>query len=172
MAPLLDALKMVSTNAAEYTSSSSWTHHHHYGHQNSQVWVVSRRYGQDAAMSDVLVRCAHDVAARTQGAMHPQTVMHDPEAAYKSLADLRRLLHGWQTHYMRVRGELETTDGCARWEFGRAALFDRTTHARDVTDGLMAMLMHAAGLQRRLQLPMLQQHGAQAGPATPAVEML
>lgn len=105
-------------------------------------------------MADVLARCAHDVAAHATGAL--DATVHDPSAACERLQHLHRLLQGWQTHYMRVRGELEASEGCARWEFSRGVLFDRTTHARDVAAGLIAMLTHAGTLQRRLQLPMLQ----------------
>lgn len=110
-------------------------------------------------MTDLLTRCAHDVAAHTHTALDAATIMRDPQAACARLSDLHRLLQGWQSNYVRVRQELEASEGCARWEFGRAALFDRTTHARDVAAGLMAMLTHAGALQTRLQLPMLQQHG-------------
>lgn len=113
-------------------------------------------------MSDLLARCAHDVALHTRGALDPQSVLGKPGACCTRLSDLHRLLQGWQAHYLRVRGELEATEGCARWEFGRAALFDKTHHARDVAAGLTAMLTHAAALRRRLQLPMMQQHGGGA----------
>ena len=117
------------------------------------VWVVSRRYGHDAAMGRLLERIAGDVARRARGAIDITTVFKLPIVGLERTATVRlaaTLLRQWRTCYMTVREKIESGGRDARWEFDRKKLFERTEYMACVCDDMEGMIRTAAELHQFL----------------------
>lgn len=70
---------------------------------------------------------------RLDGALDLQAVFQAPAAEALALVrTCRAIAQGWPEHYLSNRERIESSGHCARWEFSRQLLFERTNHAAEV----------------------------------------
>lgn len=105
------------------------------------VWIISRHYSDDAKMGGLFARIAHVLGDRIEQCISPAAVFTAGAAEALPLLDAgAAVLAEWRESYLRVRERIEASRQHARWEFPKAMLFERTSHAADVLRELRAMI--------------------------------
>ncbi|KAK9825454.1 hypothetical protein WJX81_002895 [Elliptochloris bilobata] len=111
------------------------------------VWVISRHYSDDTRMGLLLQRIACRLADRVAASLDVKGLFKLPvDEAGAQLRIAKEVLDTWHTTYMQVRDNIEATGRDARWEFSKAALFERTQHMAEVCACLAGMVETVAGL--------------------------
>lgn len=115
------------------------------------IWVISRYYGDDVRMSNLLERISHSLQDRLRASIHCGALFQGPAGeAIQRVSTCRDIAHGWQASYMQMRERIESSGHHARWEFSRGLLFEATNYAGEVCSELLGMLQAEDDLRQFL----------------------
>ena len=93
------------------------------------VWIISRNYN-DVKMGNLMVLIANEIGDRVAAYIKTSFIFREDQAdAMAKILAAKSALQSWYEQYHRIREKIfNSKSRDARWEFGKASLFDRTQY--------------------------------------------